>query len=110
MARSAVMHVSISRLQFGSNCLQRQLGCCHLVEEPNHHNALKHMNVRYHFVQDYVTTCKLSLEKISTTEIVADGMTKCLLIDRFRSLRHQMGLREISMIESDIEMTSDKWL
>ena len=34
MAQSAGMHISTSRLQFGSSCLQRQSRCCSLVEEP----------------------------------------------------------------------------
>ena len=52
-----------------------------------HHNACKHINVRYPFVRDWVISGKISLEKISTTDNVADGMTKCLSADRFRSLR-----------------------
>ena len=57
-----------------------------------HHNASKHIDVRYHFVWDYVISGKIGLENISTTDNVADGMTKCLSADRFRSLRHQMGV------------------
>ena len=59
-----------------------------------HHNASKHINVRYHIIQDCVISRKFGLEKISTTDNVqvADGMTKCLSADRFRSVRHQMGV------------------
>ena len=57
-----------------------------------HHNASKHIEVRYHFVRDYVISGKIGLEKISTTDNVADGMTKCLSAHRFRSLRQQMGV------------------
>ena len=57
-----------------------------------HHNALKYINVRYHFVRDCVISGKIGLEKVSTTNDVVDGMTKCLSADRFRSLRHQMGV------------------
>ena len=57
-----------------------------------HHNASKHIDVRYHFVQDCVISGKIGLEKISTTDNVADAMTKCLSADRFRSLRQQMGV------------------
>ena len=62
------------------------------VSRPFHHNAFKHINVRYHFVRDCVISGKIGLQKISTVDNVADGMTKCLSEDRFRSLRHQMGL------------------
>ena len=63
-----------------------------LSKNPVHHNASKHIEVRYHFVRDCVISGKISLKKISTTDNVADGMTKCLSADRFRSLRHQMGV------------------
>ena len=43
-----------------------------------HHNAFKHINVRYHFVRDCIISGKIGLEKISTTDNVVDGMTKCL--------------------------------
>ena len=54
-----------------------------LSKNPVHHNASEHIDVRYHFVRDYVISGKISLEKISTTDNVADGMTKCLSVDRF---------------------------
>ena len=63
-----------------------------LSKNPVHHNASKHIEVRYHFVRDCVISGKIGLEKISTTDNVADGMTKCLSADRFRSLRQQMGI------------------
>ena len=63
-----------------------------LLKNPVHHNASKHIEVRYHFVRDCVISGKIGLEKISTTDNVADGMTKCLSADRFRSLQQQMGV------------------
>ena len=57
-----------------------------------HHNASKHIDVQYHFVRDCVISGKIGLEKISTTDNVADGMTKCLWADRFWSLRKQMSV------------------
>ena len=50
-----------------------------------HHNALK-IEVRYHFVRDCVTKGKLDLEKVSTTDSVADGMMKSLSANQFRSI------------------------
>ena len=67
-------------------------GVVALSKNPVHHNASKHIDVRYHFVRDYVILGKIGLEKISTTDNVADGMIKCLSADRFRSLRQQMGV------------------
>ena len=39
---------------------------------------------------------KLSLEKVSTTDNVADVMTKSLPADRFQSLRELMGMKQTS--------------
>ena len=58
-----------------------------LSKNPVHHNASKHIDVRYHFIWDCVISRKIGLEKMSTTDNVVDGMTKCLSVDRFRSLR-----------------------
>ena len=38
-----------------------------LSKNPVHHNASKHIEVLYHFVQDCVISGKIGLEKISTT-------------------------------------------
>ena len=67
-------------------------GVVALSKNPVHHNASKHIDVRYHFIRDYVISGKIDVEKISTTDNVADGMMKCLWADRFWSLRHQMGV------------------
>jgi hypothetical protein len=70
-------------------------GAVALAKNPVHHNASKHIEVRYHFVRDCATQGMLSLEKISTTDNVADVMTKSLSMDRFRSLRNRMGVKLI---------------
>ena len=67
-------------------------GVVALARNPVHHNASKHIEVRYHFVRECVTRGKLSLEKVATAENVADAMTKSLPADRFRSLREVMGV------------------
>jgi hypothetical protein len=71
-------------------------GAVALAKNPVHHNASKHIEVRYHFVQDCATQGMLSLEMISTTDNVADVMTKSLSTDRFWSLRNRMGVELIS--------------
>jgi hypothetical protein len=70
-------------------------GVVALTKNPVHHNASKHIEVRYHFVQDCATKELLNLEKVSTTDNVADAMTKSLSTDRFRSLRNRMGVELI---------------
>jgi hypothetical protein len=71
-------------------------GAVALAKNPVHHNASKHIEVRYHFIRDCATQGMLSLEKIFTIDNVADVMTKSLSTDRFRSLRNRMGVELIS--------------
>jgi hypothetical protein len=71
-------------------------GTVALPKNPVHHNASKHIEVRYHFVRDCATKEMLSLEKVSTTDNVADMITKSLSMDRFRSLHNRMGVELIS--------------
>ena len=58
-------------------------GVVAISKNPVHHHASKHIDVR-----KWVISRKISLKKISTTDNVADGMTKWLSADRFLSLRH----------------------
>ena len=62
-------------------------GALALAKNPVHHNALKHIQVRYHFVRDCMTKGKLGLEKVSTINNVADGKTKSLSANRFQLIR-----------------------
>ena len=92
MTQSAGAYVSASRLRSAPVVYNDSQSVVALLKNPVHHNASKHIEVRYHFVRDCVISGKIGLEKISTTDNVADGMTKCLLADRFRSLLQQMGV------------------
>ena len=73
-------------------------GVVALSKNSVHNNALKHVDIRYHFRSGL---CNLNFEKISTIDNISDKMTKSLAVDQFRSLRHQMGLRRNHVIESD---------
>ena len=55
-----------------------------LSKDPVHHNASKHIDVRYHFVRDCIIIGKISLDKLATTDNVVDGMAKCLSADQFQ--------------------------
>ena len=63
-----------------------------LSQNPFHHNALKHLDVRYPFVRECVISRKIGLKKISTVDNVTDGMIKCLQANCFQSLPHHMGI------------------
>jgi hypothetical protein len=71
-------------------------GAVALAKNSVHHNASKHIKVRYNFVRDCATKELLSLEKVSTTNNVADVMTKSLSTNRFWSACNRMSVELIS--------------
>ena len=52
--------------------------CIQLFENLVFHDRSKHIEIRYHFIQDYVQRGAVSLQYISTNEQVADILTKSL--------------------------------
>lgn len=49
-----------------------------LTENPIHSNRSKHIDVRYHAIREYVKNNLIKVEYLSTTEMLADIMTKSL--------------------------------
>ena len=92
ISREDLLALRIWQLESAPNVYSDSQSVVALSKNPVHHNASKHIEVRYHFVRDCVISGKIGLEKISTTDNVADGMTKCLSADHFRSVRQQMDV------------------
>ena len=54
------------------------------------HKGIKHINIRHHFIRDYIAHHQITLIKIPTGEMVADLLTKALAYPAFA--RHRAGL------------------
>jgi hypothetical protein len=52
--------------------------CIKLSENPVFHDRSKNIEIRYHFIRDYVQRGVVELQYISTEEQVADILTKAL--------------------------------
>ena len=52
--------------------------CIQLFEDPVYHGKTKHINNKYHYIQELVQNGVLQLQYISTDEQVADILTKSL--------------------------------
>ena len=52
--------------------------CIKLTENPMFHDRSKHIDIKYHFIRDYVQKGAMKLEYISTDEQVADVLKKFL--------------------------------
>lgn len=56
------------------------------------HQRTKHINVKYHYIQELVQNEVVELEYLPTTDMVADVLTKSLLAERFQApARKLMG-------------------
>jgi len=51
-------------------------GCIDFSKNPVEHKRTKHIDIRYHFVREAITTDKVTLEHCATDDMVADPMTK----------------------------------
>jgi len=45
-------------------------------KNPVEHKRTKHIDIRYHYVREVITTDKVTLEHCATNDMVADPMTK----------------------------------
>ncbi|KAL2327539.1 hypothetical protein Fmac_020966 [Flemingia macrophylla] len=60
------------------------------------HSRSKHIEIKHHFIRDYVQRGTFELMFINTEEQLADIFTKPLPEDRFISLRLSLGLEPIT--------------
>jgi len=51
-------------------------GCFDFSKNSVEHKRMKHINIRYHFVREVITTDKVTLEHCATDDRVAEPMTK----------------------------------
>jgi hypothetical protein len=66
--------------------------CIKLLENPVFHDRSKHIEIRYHFIRDYVQRGAMELQYISTEEQVADILTKALNMGKFVFFREKLGV------------------
>ena len=67
-------------------------GAIALTKNPEHHQRSKHIDMRYHFVRDQVTDGVITLDYTSTSDLVADQLTKPLSRDKHNNCIRGMGL------------------
>jgi hypothetical protein len=66
--------------------------CIKLFENPIFHDRSKHIEIRYHFIWDYVQRGAIELQYISTDEQVADVLMKALGRGKFVPLGDKLGV------------------
>ena len=76
--------------------------CIKLSENPMFHDKSKHIEMKYHFIQDMVQKGMVKLQYVSTEEHIADVMTKPLSVTTFRHFRDKLGMEEnVSLTERE---------
>lgn len=65
------------------------------IKDPKYHKKSKHIERKYHYIQDMVTQGGIILRHIFTCSIMADPLTKPTGRDVFRSHIGSIGLHRI---------------
>jgi hypothetical protein len=65
----------------------------YLAKNQVYNTKTKHIDVRFHKIRELVAACELLLEKIHTSENVADMLTKPITTDKFK---HCLDLTNVS--------------
>ncbi|GJX42761.1 hypothetical protein Tco_0257751 [Tanacetum coccineum] len=71
---------------------------CNLVQ----HSRTKHINIRYHFIQERVEQGMVEFYFIGTEYQLADLFTKALPKERFEYLVHRIAMRCVTLTELDL--------
>jgi hypothetical protein len=66
--------------------------CIKLSKNPVFHDWSKHIEIRYHFIHDYVQRGVVELQYISTKEQVPDILTKALNGGKFVFFMDKLGV------------------
>ena len=65
---------------------------------PVQHNKTKHIEIRYHFIRDHIRRNEIELKYVNTQVNLADIFTKPLDEARFRELRHELNIIDLSNV------------
>ena len=57
------------------------------------YSYIKYVDIQYYYVKETVVNGDIKLEYMSTNNIIIDGLTKVLLINKFSKFRNSIRLR-----------------
>ena len=68
------------------------ISAINLSKNPIQHSKTKHIDIRHHFLRDYVQNGDISLEFVDTNYQLADIFTKPLNEERLNFIKHELGM------------------
>ena len=88
-------------MDYGVKCDKVPLWCDNesaikIAENPVQHRKTKHIEIRHHFIREHVAKGNIELLHVNTENRLADYFTKPLDEARFRELRHELTIVDIS--------------
>jgi hypothetical protein len=67
-----------------------------LMKNPVHHDRSKHIDVKFHFIQECCDRKLIDVEFVGTEQQLGDILTKALGRIRFQELRHKIGIVKLA--------------
>ena len=74
-----------------------------LAKNPVFHDRSKHIDTRFHYLQDCIANKEVEVKYMKTQDQVADIFTKPLKYDVFIKMRDVLGVMKKSSLRGDIE-------
>lgn len=90
--RGLVTEMGILDLEVPVTIFEDNQSCITIAREPRKHQRFKHIDVKYCFIKEAITSGTITLEYVSTSNQVADIMIKGLAGKRFKILKEKLGL------------------
>lgn len=78
--------------------------CIAVAKNPVLHRRAKHIDVKYHYIRDLVSSDEVHLQFCSSTDQLADVFTKCLDVQKFVQFREQLGVCSVCNLQSKARM------
>ena len=70
-----------------------------MSQNPRFHGRAKHIDIKYHFIREQISTNAIELKYCKSEEMIADILTKGLGRIQFEKLRKLIGMKPLSDIE-----------
>ena len=67
-----------------------------LAQNPTSHSRAKHIDIRFHFIQERIERNEIKLQYISTHQMVANILTKALPREAFEKFHEALGVIKVS--------------